>query len=57
MGASAAMFSIGFALFAWYAHAEVPLPFWPIIAGGGALLGLHFFHLKWQAAAEKRAKR
>ena len=53
MGSSAALFSIGFGLFAWYAEASVPLPFWPIIAGGGALLGLHFCRLRWQAKNEK----
>ena len=57
MGTGAVVFSGGFGLFAWYAEAHVPIPFWPIIAGGGALLGLHFFHLRWQADAEKRGER
>ena len=50
-GTSAVVFSVGFGLLAWYAEAEVPLFFWPFIAGGGALLGLHFCYLRWQAVA------
>ena len=57
MGTGAVVFSAAFGLFGWYADAYVPLPFWPIIAGGGALLGLHFLHLRWQADAEKRGER
>jgi hypothetical protein len=53
MAGSAAIFSVCFGLFAWYAEAEVPFPFWPIIAGGGALLGLHVCRLRWQAKMEK----
>jgi hypothetical protein len=53
MGGTAAAFVIAFGLMAWYAEAEVPLLFWPIIAGGGGLLGLHLCHLRWQARAEK----
>jgi hypothetical protein len=57
MGGVGAVFTLCFAVFAWFADAEVPVLFWPVIAGGGALLGLHFCHLRWQAAAEKRGER
>jgi hypothetical protein len=52
-GGCALGLSVGFALFAWYARADVPLLFWPVIAGGGALFGLHICHLRWQATAGK----
>jgi hypothetical protein len=56
MGGGAVIFSVGFGLFAWFAEAEVPILFWPIIAGGGALFGLHFLRLRWQAIAERDAR-
>ena len=57
MGGGALVFSAAFAVFAWYAHADVPLLFWPIIAGGGALMGLRVCHLRWLRKADRAGDR